>query len=101
MGAEVSAKTFTREQRTRYRERLENNLETFASFLAQGHFAETGTIGLELELNLANDDFTPAMRNSAVLEQIADPAFQTEIGAFNIELNHPALSIAGRGLREL
>ncbi|MEE1619857.1 glutamate--cysteine ligase [Zafaria sp. Z1313] len=101
MGAEVNAKTYTREQRTRYRERLMDNLETFEAFLATGTFAGTGTIGLELELNLANDDFTPAMRNAEVLEQIADEAFQTEIGAFNIELNHPALAIAGRGLRDL
>ncbi|MFB0835914.1 glutamate--cysteine ligase [Arthrobacter halodurans] len=101
MGAEVNAKTFSREQRTRYRERLMENLETFEAYLSEGRFATSGTIGLELELNLSNEDFTPAMRNAAVLEQIADPAFQTEIGAFNIELNHPALSVAGRGLREL
>ena len=101
MGAEVSAKTFSREQRTRYRERLMQNLETFEGLLSNCRFADTATIGLELELNLANDDFTPALSNAAVLEQIADPAFQTEIGAFNIELNHPALSVAGRGLREL
>lgn len=101
MGAEVSKKTFTRAQRTTYRERLNQNLETFETFLADGHFAASGTIGLELELNLANRDFTPAMRNAEVLESIADEAFQTEIGAFNIELNHPALDVAGRGLREL
>ncbi|WP_372698095.1 glutamate--cysteine ligase [Arthrobacter sp. JSM 101049] len=101
MGAEVSKKTFTRAQRTTYRERLNQNLEAFEAFLAEGHFASSGTIGLELELNLANGDFTPAMRNAAVLESIADEAFQTEIGAFNIELNHPALQVAGRGLREL
>ncbi|MET1034134.1 MAG: glutamate--cysteine ligase, partial [Arthrobacter sp.] len=101
MGAEVNAKTFSREQRTRYRERLMENLETFEAYLSEGRFATSGTIGLELELNLSNEDFTPAMRNAAVLEQIADPAFQTEIGAFNIELNHPALSVSGRGLREL
>ncbi|MGP5195920.1 glutamate--cysteine ligase [Arthrobacter rhombi] len=101
MGAEVRKKTFTRAQRTRYRERLNENLETFEDFLSNGHFAASGTIGVELELNLANEDFTPAMRNTQVLESIADEAFQTEIGAFNIELNHPALDVSGRGLREL
>ncbi|MFD1211838.1 glutamate--cysteine ligase [Arthrobacter sp. GCM10027362] len=101
MGAEVKSKTFSREQRTKYRQRLLENLETLASYLATGQFAATGTIGLELELNLANADFSPALRNAAVLEAIADPAFQTELGAFNIELNHPALSIAGPGLKQL
>jgi len=101
MGAEVKSKTFSREQRTKYRQRLLENLETLAGYLGTGQFAATGSIGLELELNLANADFSPALRNAAVLEAIADPAFQTEIGAFNIELNHPALSIAGQGLKQL
>ncbi|MBP3037305.1 glutamate--cysteine ligase [Arthrobacter sp. zg-ZUI100] len=101
MGAEVNSKTYSREQRTRYRERLLENLDRFAGYLSTAQFAESASIGLELELNLANQDFTPAMRNAAVLAEIADPAFQTEIGAFNIEMNHPALAIGGSGLREL
>ena len=101
MGAEVNSKSFSREQRTRYRGRLLENLDRFAGFLATADFADTGSIGVELELNLTNDDFTPALRNMSVLEKIADPAFQTEIGAFNIEMNHPALSIEGPGLKNL
>lgn len=101
MGAEVSSKSFSREQRTRYRARLLENLDRFAGFLGTAEFADSASIGVELELNLTNDDFTPALRNASVLEQIADPAFQTEMGAFNIEMNHPALSIRGAGLHEL
>ncbi|EMY32571.1 hypothetical protein D477_019443 [Arthrobacter crystallopoietes BAB-32] len=101
MGAEVKTKTFTREQRTRYRERLLENLETFADYLSTASFAPTGSIGLELELNLTNADCSPALRNSKVLEAIADPSFQTEIGAFNIEMNHPALAVSGTGLNAL
>lgn len=101
MGAEVNSRTYSREQRTRYRQRLLENLDRFAGYLSTATFAETSSIGLELELNLTNQDFSPALRNDAVLEQIADPAFQTEIGAFNIEMNHPALTIGGNGLRDL
>lgn len=101
MGAEVNAKSFTREQRTRYRERLMVNLETFARYLGSGQFDPVRRIGLEIELNLANPDFSPALRNTEVLEAIADPAFQTEIGAFNIEFNHDAVQIEGRGLLDL
>ena len=101
MGAEVNSRTFSREQRTRYRQRLLENLDRFAGFLSTAKFADSSCIGLELELNLINKDCSPALRNDAVLERIADPAFQTEIGAFNIEMNHPALSIAGDGLRQL
>ena len=101
MGEEVKARTFTREQRTLYRQRLLENLDRFARYLPTASFSDNARVGLELELNLANQDFSPALRNAAVLEEIADPAFQTEMGAFNIELNHPALYIAGPGLREL
>ena len=31
----------------------------------------------------------------AVLEEIADPAFQTELGAYNIELNVPPRPLTG------
>ncbi len=101
MGAEVKSGTFSREQRTRYRERLLENLDTFDKFLATAHFADDRSIGLELELNLVDEHFAPTLRNAAVLDEIANPAFQTEIGAYNIELNHPALLIAGGGLRTL
>lgn len=101
MGAEVNNRTYSREQRTRYRQRLLENLDRFAGYLSTADFADTASIGLELELNLTHQDFSPALRNAAVLDAIADPAFQTEIGAFNIELNHPALSIKGTGLRDL
>lgn len=101
MGAEVSSRTYSRAQRTAYRQRLLENLDQFAHFLSTAQFADTASIGLELELNLTNRDFSPALRNQAVLERIADPAFQTEIGAFNIELNHPALSVGQFGLKEL
>ena len=43
--------------------------------------------GLEIELNLVDDDGDPALKNAEVLEAIADPDFQTELGQFNIEIN--------------
>ncbi|MCQ2001622.1 glutamate--cysteine ligase [Arthrobacter zhaoxinii] len=101
MGAEVTSRTFSRAQRTAYRQRLLENLDHFAHFLSTAQFADTASIGLELELNLTNRDFSPALRNTAVLERIADPAFQTEIGAFNIEMNHPAMAVGQFGLKEL
>lgn len=101
MGAEVRSRSFTREERRQYRERLVEHLETLGSLLRRGEFDEGTSIGLELELNLVDENYEPALRNQEVLEFIADPAFQTEIGAFNIEFNHPALSIGGGGLKSL
>src|SRR5690606_1797838 len=41
-----------------------------------------------------------AMRNSEVLRSLADPAFQTELGQFNLELNASPRLIAGRGFAD-
>ena len=45
--------------------------------------------GLEVELNLVDEAGDPALKNAEALAAIADPAFQTELGQFNIELNVP------------
>ncbi|MGO1318939.1 MAG: glutamate--cysteine ligase [Galactobacter sp.] len=101
MGAEVSTQHFSREERRLYRERLAEHLDSLAALVHRGVFHDASSIGLELELNLVDQDQNPALRNAEVLKAIADPAFQTEIGAYNIEFNHPALTIQGRGLLEL
>lgn len=103
MGENVSQKQYSRKERTGYREKLLANLETFDSYLQQAEFADDGTIGLEMEINLAAHDagHAPALRNIEILEQIDDEEFQSEIGAYNIELNYPAVGIEGRGLAEM
>ena len=58
-----------------------------------------GSFGLEIELNLTDDDGRPALANAAVLEAIADPDFQTELGQFNIEINIAPRQFAADGLR--
>src|SRR5690606_30288027 len=81
MGDEIAGTSFTREQRTRYREKVRRWLDVFERRLADDHFdATAGVTGLEIELNLVSGSFQPAMANAAVLERIADPAFQTELG---------------------
>src|SRR3954452_17461047 len=93
MGQEVAARTFTREDRQRYRRKVRACLEVFARMLAESRFEPArGSFGLEIELNLTDEIGEPAMVNAAVLEAIADPDFQTELGQFNIEINiHPRL----------
>src|SRR4051812_47187315 len=94
MGEEVAARTFTREDRQRYRSKVKRCLDVFARMLAEARFdADHRSIGLEIELNLTDDAGLPAMRNAAVLEAIADPDFQTELGQFNVEINIPPRSL--------
>jgi len=59
---------------------------------------ERPMVGLEIELNLVDERCQPAMRNAEVLEAIADPQFQTELGRFNIEINVAPRRLAGGGL---
>ncbi|MGZ6674285.1 MAG: glutamate--cysteine ligase, partial [Solirubrobacteraceae bacterium] len=88
MGQDVAARVFSRADRQRYREKVRTTLDVFARMLADERFEPArGSFGLEIELNLTDDDGRPALANAAVLEAIADPDFQTELGQFNIEIN--------------
>ncbi len=95
MGDDVEARTFSREDRQRYRTKVKRCLDVFARMLAESAFdADHRSIGLEIELNLTDADGAPAMRNAEVLAAIADPDFQTELGQFNVEINIPPRLLA-------
>ena len=99
MGREVDSHEFSREDRTRYRDKVRQCLDVFARMLADSSFDESRALtGLEIELNLVDGNADPAMRNATVLEAIADPAFVTELGQFNIEINVPPRELADDGL---
>src|SRR6476659_4006858 len=107
MGEEVDQQEFSRADRTRHREKVRRNLDVFARMLREAHFdTDDPLTGLEVELNLVDDTGDPALRNAEALEAIADAAFQTELGQFNIEINVPparlregALTTFEEGLR--
>src|SRR6476660_2622441 len=88
MGEEVTAQSYTREQRQQYREKVRQNLDVFERMLSQSRFEfERPMTGMEIELNLVDDDYLPRFANAEVLEEIADPGYQTELARYNIELN--------------
>lgn len=99
MGEEVGPREFTREDRARYRQKIRRCLDVLAEMLAEHRFdADRPLTGLEIEFNLVDPAADPAMRNADVLAAIADPAFQTELGQFNIEINVPPLALSDGGL---
>src|SRR2546423_8380335 len=101
MGKDVSSTVFTREDRTRYRQKVRRCLDVFALMLNDFRFdADRPMTGLELELNLMDIDGGPAMRNAEVLAELADPSFQTELGRFNLEINVAPRLISGTGLED-
>ncbi|MCQ9353383.1 glutamate--cysteine ligase [Corynebacterium sp. 153RC1] len=100
MGDQVTSSNYTPRQRTRYRERLQHDLEVFDRHLQRAEFISQGTIGLELELNLVDQDMAPAPVGQKVLDGLSED-YQSEIGACNVELNLPPTSIEGSGLEEM
>jgi hypothetical protein len=99
MGEEVAARSFTRADRTRYRQKVRRCLDVFERMLGEARFAGSRSlVGLEIELNLVDSAGDPTMRNQEVLDAIANPDFQTELGQFNVEINVPPAPLAGDAL---
>ncbi|MGW6544476.1 glutamate-cysteine ligase family protein [Streptomyces massasporeus] len=98
MGRDVPALVFTREDRRRYREKMHTDLEVLARMLHESGFeSERPQVGLEIELNLVDDAGLPVMRNTDVLRAIADPAWSSELGRFNLEINIPPRQLTAGG----
>ena len=93
---------FSRAHRREYRRKVQLCLDVFETMLAQSSFEfDRPLTGMEIECNLVDADYQPAMSNSEVLASIADPAYQTELGAYNIEFNVPPRPLPGRAALEL
>ena len=62
MGAEVSAQSYTREERQRYREKVRQNLDVFERMLNTSSFEfDRPMTGLEIELNLVDERHAAAL----------------------------------------
>src|SRR5699024_3203541 len=102
MGREIGSTEYTRSQRTRYRRVLRRNLDLFETFLDTAEFVDEGTVGVELEMNLARTDtMAPALLADLLLEDLDDEQYVHEIGRYNLEVNLPVTRPQGTGLREL
>jgi gamma-glutamyl:cysteine ligase YbdK (ATP-grasp superfamily) len=102
VGKEVKGTTYSGEQRRVYRRKVQLSLDVFETMLAQSSFDfERSLTGMEIECNLVDELYQPAMANRKVLAAIADPAFQTELGAYNIEFNVPPRPLPGTSALEL
>src|SRR2546429_8549670 len=101
MGQQVAAKSFSREDRQRYRRKVRANLDVFARMLSEAKFhPERRSFGVEIELNLTDDAGDPALVNAAALEAIANPDFQTQLGQFHVEINKAPRLLEGTGFSQ-
>jgi gamma-glutamyl:cysteine ligase YbdK (ATP-grasp superfamily) len=102
MGRDVAATQFSREDRTRYRQKVRRCLDVFERMLSQAQFDfEKPMTGVEIELNLVDGAGDPALRNAEVLDAISHADFQTELGQFNVEINVQPRTLAGDSSVEL
>src|SRR5919198_3550280 len=102
MGQDVATETFDRSDRQRYRFKVQRCLDALARMLTEGGFSDSPpSMGLEIELNLVDDELRPAMANSEVLEKLNDPAFTIELAQHNLELNVRPRPVAGHQAIEL
>jgi hypothetical protein len=99
VGEEVAARVFTREDRQRYREKVRRCLDVLELMLRENQFEfEQPMTGMEIELNLVDDDGDPSMTNTELLALIDNPSFTTELGRFNLEINVAPRTLAGEAM---
>ena len=102
MGRDIQAIKISGEDRRKYRDKVRRSLDAFARMLRERLFDENpNTVGQEIELNLTDERGMPSMRNADVLEAIASPAWATEVGQFNLEINVPPRTLEGDSLTTL
>jgi gamma-glutamylcysteine synthetase len=102
MGRDIPAIAISQADRRAYREKVRHCLDVLARMLRESRFeTEPRQVGLEIELNLVDSDGWPSMKNADVLGALADPAWATELGQFNLEINVPPRPLAGTALGEL
>ncbi|MCX5214081.1 glutamate--cysteine ligase [Kitasatospora sp. NBC_00240] len=102
MGEKVVATRADLSDRHMYRRKLQSCLDVLERMLRENRFDRPRAVmGLEIELNLADEQGQPLMRNEQVLGAIASSDFQTELGQFNIEVNITPHRLTGHVLEEL
>ncbi|OBG73075.1 MULTISPECIES: glutamate--cysteine ligase [unclassified Mycobacterium] len=96
MGDEVKRATYSNAHRREHRRKVGLCLDVFETMLGRSCFDSAEPLtGMEIECNLVDGDYQPAMSNRHVLQAIGNPAYQTELGAYNIEFNVPPHALPG------
>lgn len=71
VGEEVTRTTYSREHQREYRRKVRLCLDVFETMLAQTRFeADRPLTGMEIECNLVDADYQPAMSNRYVLDAL-------------------------------
>jgi gamma-glutamyl:cysteine ligase YbdK (ATP-grasp superfamily) len=102
MGRDIQAIKVSGEDRRVYGDKLGRSLDVLARMLRDRMFEDSPSqVGLEIELDLVGAQMAPSMRSAQVLDAVIDPAWGTELGQFNVEINVPPRQLAGDVLVQL
>ena len=93
---------FDGESRRTFMRAILADLRALERMLKEGRF-ETGVrrIGAEQEMFLVDRSYSPAPGALKMLDRLQDPHFTTELGMFNLELNHDPQPFGGDGLARM
>lgn len=96
MGRDIDRTDFTDEDFTAFSERLRAETEELGRWFADGGLDDEHWVaGFELEAWLAQQDWSPAPLNQALLERMDDPLLTNELARFNLELNTEERALEG------
>ncbi len=103
MGRDVSQRTFTEEDFSRFSESLACETALLGKYLAEGRFseAEQPTIGYELEGWILDHRYVPAAKNKVFLQALQHPRVVPELSRFNIEINGEPRALDSGSLRAM
>ncbi|MEV7215196.1 glutamate--cysteine ligase [Kitasatospora cineracea] len=102
MGEKVVATRAELADRQLYRRKLQSCLDVLGRMLREERFDRPrAMMGLEIELNLADERGLPVLGNEQVLDAISSADFQTELGRFNIEVNVAPRRLGGHVFEDL
>jgi hypothetical protein len=100
MGQNVDRRTFG--DHAAHRDKVRRCQEVLARMLREHDFSiDEPMIGIEIELNLVDEDGRPALKNAEALSAIGGDEFQTELAQYNIEVNVAPVPVAGHGLERM
>lgn len=100
MGIEIDRAVFDQDDRRRFVQRLEEQLEQLREMLRRPGFGRrSDTVGAELELYIIDRDGRPAYINEALHKAADDPLLTVELNRYNLEYNLAPEHLAKEGLR--
>ncbi|MBI1305582.1 MAG: CBS domain-containing protein [Bacteroidetes bacterium] len=102
MGDQVVSQFSDPAEKRQFTRMLLKDIQALEQMLQNGMF-EKGVrrIGAEQELVLLDKDWRPATNNMALLDDLKNPQYTTEIGCFNLEINSEPMMFTGSGLSDL